>query len=245
MALHDPQVALFGGADGPVVGRVVAQARRPLRPGGRLLIEHGDGTAGLSFVSCLTVSPMCAPGRTWRGDRGSGVGLTCRASCFWRARRGVERFVFLLVFKTRGPSVEALAISAALIAPSRTTSTPFRRSTTVERPARQLHHRPIRWRYPPSHPVNSTRHRCPPTIPAGAGGGYRPPPSPIPASTGCSGMQDRDRVGKHRRTTPATVEVSRSVSGPGQRCEPALRRPQWTRPQGMQGGAAVDEHGHR
>jgi release factor glutamine methyltransferase len=47
VALHDPQVALFGGADGLVVVRcVVAQARRLLRPGGRLLIEHGELQGG-------------------------------------------------------------------------------------------------------------------------------------------------------------------------------------------------------
>ena len=31
--------------------------------GGRLLIEHGELQEG-PFVSCSTVSPMCAPGRT-------------------------------------------------------------------------------------------------------------------------------------------------------------------------------------
>jgi release factor glutamine methyltransferase len=43
VALHDPPVALYGGADGMrVVGCVVRQARALLRPGGRLLIEHGE-----------------------------------------------------------------------------------------------------------------------------------------------------------------------------------------------------------
>lgn len=43
VALHDPPVALFGGHDGlDVVRCVVGQALRILRPGGRLLIEHGE-----------------------------------------------------------------------------------------------------------------------------------------------------------------------------------------------------------
>ncbi|HAM20936.1 MAG TPA: peptide chain release factor N(5)-glutamine methyltransferase [Actinobacteria bacterium] len=46
---HDPAIALFGGADGlDVVRDVVVQSARLLRPGGLLLIEHGDeqGIAG-------------------------------------------------------------------------------------------------------------------------------------------------------------------------------------------------------
>ena len=40
---HDPAIALFGGADGlDIVRRVVEQAAKLLRPGGLLLIEHGD-----------------------------------------------------------------------------------------------------------------------------------------------------------------------------------------------------------
>ncbi len=43
VALHDPPLALYGGADGlDVVRCVVAQARRMLRPGGRVLLEHGE-----------------------------------------------------------------------------------------------------------------------------------------------------------------------------------------------------------
>jgi release factor glutamine methyltransferase len=41
--LHDPQHALYGGEDGlDVVRAVSATARRLLRPGGTLVIEHGD-----------------------------------------------------------------------------------------------------------------------------------------------------------------------------------------------------------
>jgi release factor glutamine methyltransferase len=43
VALHDPPLALYGGPDGlDVVRCVVVQARRMLRPGGRLLLEHGE-----------------------------------------------------------------------------------------------------------------------------------------------------------------------------------------------------------
>lgn len=43
VAEHDPPRALFGGPDGlDVVRCVVRQARSLLRPGGRLLIEHGE-----------------------------------------------------------------------------------------------------------------------------------------------------------------------------------------------------------
>lgn len=41
--LHDPGVALYGGADGlDVVRAVSATARRLLRPGGTLVLEHGE-----------------------------------------------------------------------------------------------------------------------------------------------------------------------------------------------------------
>lgn len=41
--LHDPEVALYGGADGlDVVRAVSARARRLLHPGGVLIIEHGE-----------------------------------------------------------------------------------------------------------------------------------------------------------------------------------------------------------
>lgn len=43
VALHDPPLALYGGADGLAVVRcVIRQARGLLRPGGRLLVEHGE-----------------------------------------------------------------------------------------------------------------------------------------------------------------------------------------------------------
>jgi release factor glutamine methyltransferase len=43
VAEHDPPVALFGGPDGlDVVRCVVNQAALLLRPGGRVLIEHGE-----------------------------------------------------------------------------------------------------------------------------------------------------------------------------------------------------------
>ncbi len=43
VAKHDPQPALYGGEDGMRVIRcVVARARELLKPGGRLLIEHGE-----------------------------------------------------------------------------------------------------------------------------------------------------------------------------------------------------------
>jgi release factor glutamine methyltransferase len=62
VALHDPQVALFGGADGlDVVRCVVAQARRLLRPGGRLLIEHGE----LQGASLRALLEGFADVRTW------------------------------------------------------------------------------------------------------------------------------------------------------------------------------------
>lgn len=41
--LHDPATALYGGADGlDVVRRVIATAERLLRPGGTLVVEHGE-----------------------------------------------------------------------------------------------------------------------------------------------------------------------------------------------------------
>lgn len=41
--LHDPEVALYGGTDGlDVVRAVSATARRLLRPGGALVLEHGE-----------------------------------------------------------------------------------------------------------------------------------------------------------------------------------------------------------
>ena len=48
MARHDPHVALYGGGeDGLVVPRaVVRTAARLLRPGGLLVMEHGDVQGG-------------------------------------------------------------------------------------------------------------------------------------------------------------------------------------------------------
>jgi release factor glutamine methyltransferase len=41
--LHDPEIALYGGDDGlDVVRSVSLTARRLLRPGGTLVIEHGE-----------------------------------------------------------------------------------------------------------------------------------------------------------------------------------------------------------
>ena len=41
--LHDPEVALYGGADGLDVVRVISRrARQLLRPGGTLVLEHGE-----------------------------------------------------------------------------------------------------------------------------------------------------------------------------------------------------------
>ena len=46
VAQHDPPLALYGGADGlDVVRCVIAQAHHLLRPGGRLLLEHGEHQA--------------------------------------------------------------------------------------------------------------------------------------------------------------------------------------------------------
>jgi release factor glutamine methyltransferase len=61
--LHDPALALYGGADGlDLVRKVEASAKRLLRPGGALIIEHADmqGDAirqlilGLGWRQCVT-----------------------------------------------------------------------------------------------------------------------------------------------------------------------------------------------
>lgn len=61
--LHDPSLALYGGADGlDLVRKVEASAKRLLRPGGTLIIEHADmqGDAirelilGLGWRQCVT-----------------------------------------------------------------------------------------------------------------------------------------------------------------------------------------------
>jgi release factor glutamine methyltransferase len=45
--LHDPALALYGGADGlDVVRDLSATALRLLRPGGVLVIEHGEAQGG-------------------------------------------------------------------------------------------------------------------------------------------------------------------------------------------------------
>ncbi len=46
VAEHDPEHALFGGADGmSVIGPIVTAAARLLRPGGRIGVEHDDTTS--------------------------------------------------------------------------------------------------------------------------------------------------------------------------------------------------------
>lgn len=45
--LHDPAAALYGGADGlDVMRSVIATAHRLLRPGGTLVVEHGEAQGG-------------------------------------------------------------------------------------------------------------------------------------------------------------------------------------------------------
>jgi release factor glutamine methyltransferase len=59
--LHDPEVALYGGADGlDVVRAVSATARRLLRPGGTLVLEHGE-LQGADIRSLLTADGWRAP----------------------------------------------------------------------------------------------------------------------------------------------------------------------------------------
>ena len=53
VALHDPQLALYGGPDGlDIVRAVIERARELLVPGGRLLIEHGE-LQGASVTNLL------------------------------------------------------------------------------------------------------------------------------------------------------------------------------------------------
>lgn len=57
VALHDPPAALYGGPDGlDVVRGVVAAAAELLRPGGWLLIEHGDEQGGPDGVPGVVVA---------------------------------------------------------------------------------------------------------------------------------------------------------------------------------------------
>lgn len=59
--LHDPEAALYGGADGlDVVRAVSATARRLLRPGGALVIEHGE-TQGAELRALLGADGWRAP----------------------------------------------------------------------------------------------------------------------------------------------------------------------------------------
>ncbi len=62
--LHDPEVALYGGADGlDVVRSVSATARRLLRPGGALVLEHGE-LQGADIRALLLADGWRAPATT-------------------------------------------------------------------------------------------------------------------------------------------------------------------------------------
>jgi release factor glutamine methyltransferase len=62
--LHDPERALYGGDDGlDVVRAVSAAARRLLRPGGTLVLEHGE-TQGADIRSLLTAGGWRSPSTT-------------------------------------------------------------------------------------------------------------------------------------------------------------------------------------
>jgi release factor glutamine methyltransferase len=62
--LHDPEVALYGGTDGlDVVRAVSATARRLLRPGGVLVLEHGE-LQGADIRALLTADGWAAPATT-------------------------------------------------------------------------------------------------------------------------------------------------------------------------------------
>jgi release factor glutamine methyltransferase len=62
--LHDPAAALYGGADGlDVVRAVSATARRLLRPGGTLVLEHGE-LQGADIRSLLTADGWSAAATT-------------------------------------------------------------------------------------------------------------------------------------------------------------------------------------
>jgi release factor glutamine methyltransferase len=59
--LHDPEVALYGGADGlDVVRAVSTTARRLLRPGGTLVLEHGE-SQGADIRELLAADGWSAP----------------------------------------------------------------------------------------------------------------------------------------------------------------------------------------
>lgn len=62
--LHDPEVALYGGEDGlDVVRAVSTTARRLLRPGGTLVLEHGE-LQGADIRRLLTADGWSAPATT-------------------------------------------------------------------------------------------------------------------------------------------------------------------------------------
>ena len=62
--LHDPEAALYGGADGlDVVRAVSTTARRLLRPGGTLVLEHGE-LQGADIRALLTADGWSAPATT-------------------------------------------------------------------------------------------------------------------------------------------------------------------------------------
>lgn len=62
--LHDPELALYGGADGlDVVRAVSSTARRLLRPGGTLVLEHGEHQ-GADIRALLLADGWTAPATT-------------------------------------------------------------------------------------------------------------------------------------------------------------------------------------
>jgi release factor glutamine methyltransferase len=62
--LHDPEIALYGGADGlDVVRAVSTTAWRLLRPGGTLVLEHGESQAA-DIRALLTADGWSAPATT-------------------------------------------------------------------------------------------------------------------------------------------------------------------------------------
>lgn len=62
--LHDPEIALYGGPDGlDVVRAVSTSARRLLRPGGILVLEHGE-LQGADIRALLTADGWSAPATT-------------------------------------------------------------------------------------------------------------------------------------------------------------------------------------
>jgi release factor glutamine methyltransferase len=76
---YEPRLALDGGADGlDLVGRVIAAARRLLRPGGWLLIEvGGDQDEALAPTLAATGFDLVTP---WWDDDGNLRGIACQAT---------------------------------------------------------------------------------------------------------------------------------------------------------------------